>query len=262
MPGFIMPSVTGVPAFADNYIWLIGADGSDQVAIVDPGDAEPVLRYLEQHGLGVAAVLITHHHADHIGGVNGIIARHPAPVYGPANDGIACVQHALAEGDVVDIPAIDAHFQVLDVPGHTRGHIAYLGHGMLFIGDTLFSVGCGRLFEGTPVQMYLSLEKIRALPDDTRVYCAHEYTLDNIRFARVVEPHNPQLLQREQECLALQEQGIPTVPSQLGMEKQINPFLRSHVPDVISAAEEYAGEKLAEPSRVFGVVRRWKDDLD
>jgi hydroxyacylglutathione hydrolase len=257
-----MPEVTGIPAFSDNYIWLIGDDSSNQVAIVDPGDAAPVLHYLAQHNLEVAAILITHHHGDHIGGVRQITARYPVPVYGPANEAISSVDHPLREGDIVELPAINATFSVLDVPGHTRGHIAYVGHGLLFCGDTLFSVGCGRLFEGTAEQMYASLEKIRALPDETVVYCAHEYTLANIGFARVVEPHNPQLLQREQECLGLQEQGIPTVPSSLGMEKQTNPFLRSHIADVISAAEEFAGRKLHGPAQVFGTVRHWKDTLD
>jgi hydroxyacylglutathione hydrolase len=257
-----MPKATGIPAFSDNYIWLIGDDSSDQVAIVDPGDASPVLEFLAKHNLGVTAILITHHHGDHTGGIRQITAHYPVPVYGPANETISSVDHPLHEGDVVELPDINTVFSVLDVPGHTRGHIAYVGHGMLFCGDTLFSVGCGRLFEGTPEQMYQSLEKIRALPDETLVYCAHEYTLANIGFARVVEPHNPELLQREQECIGLQEQGIPTVPSRLGMEKQVNPFLRSHIPDVIKAAEEFAGHKLPEPARVFGTVRHWKDTLD
>jgi len=257
-----MPHVIAVHAFSDNYIWLVGAAGSRQVAIVDPGEAEPVVAALQQRQLAPAAILVTHHHGDHVGGIRQLLGRYDIPVYGPAHEAIPGMSHPLVEGDRVVLESIPLELAVLDVPGHTRGHIAYYGQHMLFCGDTLFSVGCGRLFEGTAKQMHASLEKIRALPDDTQIYCAHEYTLDNIRFARVVEPDNPDLLQREMDARKLRADNIPTVPSSLGQEKRINPFLRSHIPAVIAAAEAFQGQPLGEPAVVFGTVRHWKDTLD
>jgi hydroxyacylglutathione hydrolase len=257
-----MFKVHTVYAFSDNFIWLIQNETSSAVAIVDPGDASPVLDALQQLQLDPAAILITHHHGDHIGGVRRLLQHHDVPVYGPAQENIPGLTHPLKDGDVIQLDMLPAEFRVLDVPGHTRGHIAYVGHGMLFCGDTLFSVGCGRLFEGTAEQMYDSLEKIRALPDDTRVYCAHEYTLDNIRFAKVVEPDNPDLLAREAEAHEQLSAGGNTVPSLLGVEKRTNPFLRSHESTVIRAAEGFAGHALPRASEVFGTVRNWKDTLD
>jgi len=257
-----MPHVIAVHAFSDNYIWLVGAPDSPLVAIVDPGEAGPVLQALDKHRLTPAAILITHHHADHVGGVRQLLGQFDIPVYGPKHESIPGIDYPLAEGDHVVLDSIPLEFDVLDVPGHTRGHIAYYGHQMLFCGDTLFSVGCGRLFEGTAEQMHASLEKIRALPDDTAIYCAHEYTLDNIRFARVVEPDNPDLQAREAEARKLRAGNTPTVPSSLGVEKRTNPFLRSHIPAVIAAAEAFQGRALTEAAAVFGTVRHWKDILD
>lgn len=256
-----MLEVTPVPAFRDNYIWLVTGTQSRRTAIVDPGDAGPVLDALDANGLEPCAILITHHHGDHVGGVTQLLSHFDVPVYGPATESIPGRTTALAEGDQVRLEALPAEFRILDIPGHTAGHIAYFGHGMLFAGDTLFMSGCGRLFEGTAEQMYASLEKIRRLPGSTRVYCAHEYTLANLRFARAVEPNNDDLSQRLRECTALRERGIPTVPGPLDIECATNPFLRAHVPVVREAAARHAGQALGADSEVFAALRRWKDDF-
>jgi len=257
-----MMEVHAVHAFDDNYIWLIGCADKPQVAIVDPGDEEPVLDYLAEHGLVPEAILITHHHGDHTGGVTALVERFAIPVYGPANERIPALTHPLTEGGTVELEGCGLSFQVLDTPGHTRGHVCYVGHGALFCGDTLFAAGCGRLFEGTAEQMHHSLEKIRALPDETLVYCAHEYTEANLGFALVAEPDNVDTQQRMQQVRGLREQNRDTVPSQLGIEKRTNPFLRSHIPELIRAAEAFAGHPLSTPVEVFATVRHWKDTLD
>lgn len=257
-----MMEVRTVHAFDDNYIWLIGSRDNLHVAIVDPGDEEPVIARIEADGLQPEAILITHHHGDHTGGAQALAQRYGIPVYGPAGERIPAVSHKLKEGDTVELPDCGLHFNVLDTPGHTRGHICYLGHDALFCGDTLFAGGCGRLFEGTPEQMYQSLEKLRALPDDTVVYCAHEYTLANLTFALVAEPENRELQQRMQQVRALRAEDRDTVPSSMAEEKQTNPFLRSHVSELARAAERFAGQPLNEPAQVFATVRRWKDSLD
>ena len=256
-----MIEVTGVPAFSDNYIWLI--HGRDRrVAVVDPGDADPVIARLEADGLEPAAILITHHHYDHVGGIGDLLRRWPVPVYGPAGERIAGLTHPVGEGDQVEPEGLGVALRTLDVPGHTRGHVAYYGDGALFCGDTLFTCGCGRLFEGTPEQMYDSLVKLAALPDDTQVYCAHEYTLDNLAFAQVVEPDSPALRERLADTRARRERDLPTVPATLALEKATNPFLRCRLPHVIAAAEHFAGARLDTPARVFATVRHWKDTLD
>lgn len=257
-----MMEVRPVHAFDDNYIWLIGSRDNAHVAIVDPGDEEPVIERLEQEGLQPEAILITHHHGDHTGGVSALVERYAVPVYGPAQERIPALTHPLREGDTVTLPGSGLQFSVIDTPGHTRGHICYTGHNALFCGDTLFAAGCGRIFEGTPEQMYQSLEKIRALADETVVYCAHEYTRANLTFALVAEPQNPDTLARMEQVRSLREQGRDTVPSLLGEEKKTNPFLRSHVPALAEAAERFAGHPLATPAEVFATVRHWKDTLD
>lgn len=257
----LMLRVFPIPAFRDNYIWTLTASGSRYAAIVDPGDALPVIRALDAQHLEPSAILITHHHGDHVGGIQSLLRRYPAlPVFGPRNEGIAGVTHYLAQGDEVSVPGINAKFSVLEVPGHTLDHIAYYGHGMLFCGDTVFSVGCGRLFEGSAEQMHDSLSRIAALPPDTLVYCAHEYTLDNIGFAKWVEPENVDLRQREAQAFVLIDQDRPTVPSTLALELRTNPFLRSQVPSVVQAAERYVGRELPSASAVFAAIRRWKDE--
>jgi hydroxyacylglutathione hydrolase len=253
-------TVEPVRAFADNYIWMILNDAGSHCAIVDPGDAAPVIQWLEREGVEPVALLITHHHGDHVGGIRGLLSGFPhLEVYGPASERIPGMTQPLGEGDTVRLDSLSVEFQVLDVPGHTAGHIAYLGEGALFCGDTLFAGGCGRVFDGTFQQLCDSLKKIRALPGDTLVYCAHEYTLDNLGFAKWVEPANQDLLARDDEDMALQERGIPTVPSRLSLEKATNPFLRFDHPAVIQRAEEQAGRPLADACSVFTVLRQWKD---
>jgi len=251
-----------IPAFSDNYIWLIQKENSPYIAIVDPGDAKPVLQAIKDHGYIPVAILVTHHHSDHIGGIRQLTQHFPMPVYGPANEGIASITNPVVEGDIVRLEKLDCSLQVLEVPGHTRGHIAYYTDKSLFCGDTLFTAGCGRLFEGSPEQMYASLEKIASLPDDTLVYCAHEYTLDNLTFAKVVEPDSEALQTRIINTIAARKQGLATVPAPMSLEKATNPFLRCHLPSVISAAENFALKRLESGAETFTIVRHWKDTLD
>ncbi len=254
-------AVTTVPAFEDNYLWLIHGQGeaARRVAVVDPGDAAPVLAALADHGLELEAILATHHHADHIGGVGALLAHRQVPVFGPAGERIPGRTVALAEGAEVVLPRLGLRFRVLDVPGHTAGHIAYYGHGALFCGDTLFSGGCGRLFEGTPAQMLASLDKLSQLPPETRVYCAHEYTAANLRFAQAVDPDNAALRAYAAEVAELRSRGTPTVPTTLGLEARINPFLRSRQPAVRRAVAAHAGREALADSEAFGALREWKN---
>ncbi len=263
-----MLTVQTITAFEDNYIWLIRHPNQPQVVIVDPGDATPVIAAITTQSLKPVAILITHHHWDHVGGIEDLLARWPMPVYGPARETIPHISQPLAEGDHVHIKALSVDFQVLHVPGHTTGHIAYYHpasgteHGVVFVGDTLFTGGCGRLFEGTPAQMYDSLSRIAALPDDTRIYCAHEYTADNLAFAHIAEPDNLALQARQQTVQQQREQGQATVPSLLQEEKATNPFLRCEQASIIRAAEGFSGRKLHTAPEVFAAVRHWKDTLD
>ncbi len=228
--------------------------------VVDPGDAEVIANALQLRGLELVAILITHHHADHIGGVDALCQQWPeARVFGPHDERITA-DIRLSEAMQADtgVPGLPC-FTVMEVPGHTRSHIAYYAPGELYCGDTLFIGGCGRLFEGTPQQMHASLSKIRALPDDTQVYCAHEYTLDNLEFATWVEPDNAALQDFRARAIEMRQRGEPTVPSALGNEKQCNPFLRFDKPDVIAAAQCRLPDQVLEPYQVFGEIRRWKD---
>lgn len=249
--------VEPIPAFNDNYLWLLVR--GDRAAVVDPGDAGPVLQRLQQRRLKLAAILVTHHHGDHVGGVAELAGATGAKVFGPRAEPIPTRDVALGDGDRFDV--LDIGFRVLDVPGHTRGHIAYYvaARRWLFCGDTLFAAGCGRLFEGTAEQMSASLARLATLPADTRVYCAHEYTLSNLRFALAVEPDNMALRERQRACTALRDRGLPTVPSTIGEELETNPFLRCEVAAVRAAAEARAAMPLPAPAAVFAVLRRWKD---
>lgn len=252
-----------IKAFSDNYIWMID-DGVDAV-VVDPGDAMPVFDALESDGLSLTAILLTHHHHDHVGGVLDLLETYKATVYGPAMENLPACDAALSEGDDVQIHRPALKLNVLDVPGHTAGHIAYTGQiagqHVLFCGDTLFVGGCGRLFEGTPDQMLQSLDKFAALPEDTKVYCAHEYTLANLRFARAVEPDNTELAQFEARCVQAREAGQATVPSSIATEKACNPFMRARVQSIANAASHWANQPLATPVEVFAALRTWKNDF-
>lgn len=249
--------VLGLPAFADNYIWALRRGA--HVAVVDPGEHRPVLDYLSETGARLCAILATHHHGDHVGGVDALLAVHPVPVYGPGNEGIDTVDHPLADGDRLAIAELDLEFEVLAVPGHTRGHLAYYRRGMLFCGDTLFGAGCGRLFEGTPETMFASLSRLAALPDDTQVYCAHEYTLSNLRFAAAVEPGNAAVKRRTETTTKLRDEGRPSVPSTMATELATNPFLRWDAAAVIAAARQRLGREPRGPQEVFAAIRDWKN---
>lgn len=249
-----MFEISFIPAFKDNYIWLLTR--GREAFVVDPGDAEPVIARLAAEDLVLSGILITHHHADHQGGVADLLARHAARVFAPASESITGVTDPLAGGECIDV--LGQPVDVLAVPGHTRGHLAYLAPGALFCGDTLFGAGCGRLFEGTPAQMAASLACLAALPEDTRVYCAHEYTEMNLRFALAVEPDNPAVRRRVAEVAARRAAGLPTVPSTLAEEKATNPFLRCDQPAVIAAARQHAAVDPAE-NTVFATLRAWRN---
>lgn len=252
-----MFTVLPIRAFEDNYIWLLH-DRQHAVAI-DPGEASPVLAALEQYGLQLDAILVTHRHGDHVDGIAELLARFPVPVFGPAHESIPGLTRPVSEGDLVELPNLAATLTVLDIPGHTAGHVAYYGGNSLFCGDTLFACGCGRIFEGTPPQMYASLQKLARLPDDTAVYCAHEYTLSSIRFAKTVEPDNQALLERETADKAAVAAGRPTLPSTIKLEKRTNPFLRCEEAKVMQSVSRYTDKALLNPVDVFAALRQWKD---
>ena len=247
-----------VKAFSDNYIWLARHDAADSVVIVDPGDAEPVLRMLETLALTPCAILITHHHHDHIGGIPGLLKHFHVPVFGPANSAIPGLTQTVREGDSVELDN-GLSFNVLEVPGHTLDHIAYCGHEVVFVGDTLFAGGCGRLFEGSAEQMLQSLHKLTALADDTRVCCAHEYTLRNLEFAREVDRQNARLAERLDHVRQLRLDDRPTLPTTIDVEKKTNPFLRCQDDQVQATAAEYAGRAVTDELEAFKVIRFWKD---
>jgi len=252
-------NLLALPAFADNYIWMLH-DGREAL-VVDPGDAAPVASALDELGLKLVAILVTHHHPDHVGGVDELRGRLAGPVWGPAREKIPQPFVPLAEGDRIEV--LGLHFEVVDVPGHTAGHIAYLQTGvpsapLLFCGDTLFSGGCGRLFEGTPAQMHDSLGKLAALPADTQVCCTHEYTLSNLRFATAVEPGNAALREYIAWCQDMRERERPTLPSTIGRERAINPFLRCSEPEVVASALAQ-GAATRGATDVFAALRGWKN---
>lgn len=251
--------VIAIPAFADNYLWLI--HDQQHAAVVDPGDAAPIEAALASLNLKLDAILLTHHHGDHAGGVPDLLARGPVPVYGPAREKIGGLSHPLSDGDVVDLPSLGLRLSVLDVPGHTAGHIAYVAADQhwLFCGDTLFAGGCGRVFEGTPAQMAASLAKLAALPDDTKVYCAHEYTVSNLRFAAAAEPGNPDVAARLERAQQMRARGEFTVPSTIGEEKKTNPFLRCGEPAVLHALHQEGRLQGDDPVTAFAALREWKN---
>lgn len=252
-----------IPAFQDNYLWLLSFAG--EAVVVDPGDAAPVEAALSERGLKLVAILVTHHHPDHIGGIAQLLATHPVPVYGPIKERatIKPLSVLLEEGDSVVV--LGRRFSVLEVPGHTKGHIAYYAEGasgarpILLCGDTLFSAGCGRLFEGTPAQMHASLSRLAALPGETQVYCTHEYTTSNLAFAKAVEPDNPELATYIARVGTLRAQNTPSLPSSIALERSINPFLRTSLASVRAAAARHAGRAMSDDTETFAVLRSWKD---
>jgi hydroxyacylglutathione hydrolase len=262
MPTPVEPVVViePIPAFRDNYIWLLTR--GPRAAVVDPGIADPVRALLGARGLTLETILVTHHHADHTGGVATLAAETSARIMGPAREDIATggvELQRLSEGDTVAV--LGCALRVLDVPGHTAGHIAFHAPSLraVFCGDTLFAGGCGRLFEGTPAQMLDSLTRLARLPAATRVYCAHEYTLANLRFARAVEPDNAALARRELACAHLREQALPTVPSTLAEECATNPFLRVDEPDVRATADRRQPGAGRTAVDTFAALRAWKN---
>ncbi|MGO1297207.1 MAG: hydroxyacylglutathione hydrolase [Vibrio sp.] len=252
-----MLHIKSIPAFDDNYIWLIHND-ENRCAIVDPGDATPVLQYLQEHQLVPDVILITHHHSDHIGGVPDIVHHYPqVNVVTPKNEPIPTQTHAVEEGDQIEL--FNHRFSVMELPGHTLGHVAYLGDNKLFCGDVLFSAGCGRVFEGTMAQMYHSLNKLMTLPEETEVYCAHEYTTSNVAFAMAIEPDNQALKHYRDDVNRLRAQDKSTLPTTLKVQKAINPFLRTNEKTVIKSVSNRTLD--TKPLSIFTALREWKNEF-
>ena len=253
-----------IPAFQDNYLWLFHGSDKRAAFVVDPGDAQPVLDCLKENNLELAGILITHHHPDHTGGIKDLLANNNVPVYGPDSANIPQISHRLYEGDCINLA--DTNFSVLEIPGHTLDHIAFTAspqeqNPLVFCGDTLFTAGCGRIFEGSAEQMYQSLQKLAALPDATRIYCAHEYTLSNLAFATAVEPTSRALQDKTAADEGKRQQGLPTVPSTLAIERETNPFLRCHLSPLALAASQHSARELSDPVEVMREIRLWKDSF-
>jgi hydroxyacylglutathione hydrolase len=253
-------SVFPIEAFNDNYIWCLR--NQTHCVVVDPGDAAPVLAYCKDNQLTLSAILITHHHWDHTGGIDALLVSFPdIPVYGPQNKNIKQITVRLSQDDNLELPQLDLKFSVLEIPGHTLDHIAYYGDIGLFCGDTLFSAGCGRLFEGTPQQMFTSLAKLTALPADTAVYCAHEYTMANIAFAEAAEPNNQALIDYKHWAGKQREKNIPTLPSNIHRELEVNPFLRCNSRELVKNVSQNIGATLISDQATFASLRNWKDNF-
>jgi hydroxyacylglutathione hydrolase len=252
--------VQPILAFKDNYIWCLIKGETRHCIIVDPGEAKPVLSFLKNSNLILDAIFITHHHWDHTNGIKGILTAHSVPVFGPAKEKVIGVSHVVDEGDTIPLANWPIVFKVIAIPGHTLGHVAYFGGGLLFCGDTLFSAGCGRLFEGTAEQMLNSLNKLSQLPDDTKIYCGHEYTLNNLHFAQTIETTNPHIKDYLERVHELRQKNLPSLPAILANERLVNPFLRCDKSEVISRIEKHGGRKLGSPVEVFAYLRQWKNN--
>ncbi len=265
-----MIKIEAILTFQDNYVWAIHNDHT--AILVDPGEAGPILTWLANRNISASAILVTHHHRDHVGGISDLLKRAPIPVYGPARGTATAIP--VSEGALLTFDSLGLNFKVIETPGHTLDHVCYLASEFanespetgshqdlyLFCGDTLFSCGCGRLFEGTPTQMHASLSRLAALPEQTLVYCAHEYTLANISFALEVEPENPDLIERHKEALALRKQGKATLPVSIGRERKTNPFLRCDQSSAIDAASQHFNNPLSPGVETFAAIRAWKDE--
>ncbi|WP_310733601.1 MULTISPECIES: hydroxyacylglutathione hydrolase [unclassified Colwellia] len=266
--------ITAIPAFTDNYFWAITSHEVNvtdnktlkPIALVDPGDAKPCITYLEENNLQLCAILITHHHADHTGGVAELKSycknkNWPLTVYAPENEKITNVDVRVVAKQIIDIPALETSFEVIDLAGHTLDHIGYYTGDAVFCGDTLFSGGCGRIFEGSPKQMLSALTRLTDLPDRTHVYCAHEYTLANLKFALAVEPNNAELVHYYNQVVERRAKNIPTIPSSILLEKKINPFLRCQQQEIIESAVDYSGKNSINTLATFTVIRQWKNEF-
>lgn len=254
--------IHAIPALKDNYIWAIVDHANHHAIIIDPGEALPVYQFLSDKQLILSAIFLTHHHWDHTNGAPEIAAKYNVPIYAPAKDNISFTTKLVQvhEPDIITISHFPT-FKVLDIPAHTLGHIAYYAPGILFCGDTLFSAGCGRLFEGTAEQMYLSLQKLAALPPDTGVYCGHEYTLNNLRFAKTIEPENTKIDQAIERAAKLKNRSLPTLPSTIGEELEFNPFLRCKLLTVINQVNHLSSQHFKKPIDVFAELRKLKDNF-
>ena len=255
-------SIHPIPAFADNYLWCLSHTSTDKAYVIDPGDGQTVLDYLQQQQLSLAGILITHHHYDHTDGIPALLSSYPdIAVLGPKNSPCIWINKPLVEGDGFTILGIN--FTVMEVPGHTLDHIAYYSEGqaLLFCGDTLFRGGCGRVFEGTMAQMHQSLDKLAQLPAHTQACPTHEYTLDNLAFAHAVEPNNQAIIDALESCDKLRRKGIPTLPTTISHEQATNPFLRCQIPSVIAAANQHANANLTTQAQVFACLREWKNNF-
>jgi hydroxyacylglutathione hydrolase len=254
-----MLEIRPVRVLDDNYAWIVGPHRGSFAVAVDPGQAAPVAAALARRSQRLAAILLTHHHSDHVSGVLELVAETAVPVYGPRRDAIPTVDHPVGDGDRIEVPDAELALEVLHVPGHTAGHVAYFGHGLVFTGDTLFGGGCGRLFEGTALELLGSLRRLAALPPSTEVYCGHEYTVANLRFAAEIEPANLALTTRLADATRRVERSEPTLPSTVAEERATNPFLRCTEPEVVAATQRHAGRSLGDEVEVFAALRRWKD---
>jgi len=254
-----MKKIFALKAYNDNYIWVLPAADSKLAFVVDPGEVEPVKAGLAEAGLQLAGILITHHHWDHTNGIEGLLADNDVPVVGPVDERLEHISHPVKDGDTVELDGLPLALRVIEIPGHTTSHIAFVGDGVLFSGDTLFAGGCGRIFEGTPAQMHQSLQRLAALPAETKVYCGHEYTESNLRFALQVEPDNAALAERLKLVSEQRARDEITLPSTIADELATNPFLRADQPTVIKSAEQHAGQQLPSPTDVFAAIRAWKD---